>query len=358
MFRKIFFALFICVLFTVPTIVSAQETEENMQRIPYLVAVRGAVRNNPILVDLDDTIEDVQEARDNLQSLMRLRQDAGTLSRAEEREMQRQVADLGASLRNMRATQEMIRIRIEFGMRNTITTINNTELDIRLTEATLEQDRVNLNNAQLRFNAGLISESDLRSKELTLQQRESNLASLLISLESERRELNRILQRPVTGDFYVAFEREIIDLPTNLDQHVRQVASNQPNVRQADTDLNRAQSHLRDISRAAPEYRDLERVRNQAERVRNETLRDVQADMRNRYNTLTMMLRTHDSLEIDLLRAVDRYETLTLNYRAGLATRFDLAAAELGILSTETAIEKNLNTIWNMQFMFEHPFLP
>ena len=356
MIKRIISVILACTLFAVP--VWAREPEAP-ERIPYGVALRGAVRNLPLITEFDDNIEDLREMREDLQALLDLRRQAGTLTREERDQMQREIANLGANINRMRAAQEMLRIGTEASMRAGITSINNTVLDIELMEVVIGHERTNLDNTRLRFNAGLVSESDLRAAELALEQREANLASMRVSLESERQNLNRILQRPVTGNFYVYFERELIELPENLDAHVRQVAPRQPNVRQADIALSRAQAYLNDVHLdfASPIRIERERVRNQAQRERNEVLRDVETAMRNHYNTLIMMLYSMESLEISLQRSVEQLEATTLNYQAGLATRFDIEAAKLEILRNEIDIEKNLNNFWNAQFAFENPFL-
>lgn len=330
------------------------------ERIPYNLALRGATRNLPAVRALEDAIDDIEEIRDSLRSLLQLRRDAGTITRPEESQMQRQIADLGAQINTMRVTRDQIWIGTEASMRASMASIANMKLDIELLEAAMAHDRVSLNNTRLRFEAGHASEAELRSLELLIQQAESNLSALQVSLETENQSLNRILQRPVTGNFYVHFDRELMELPANLDAHIRRYASNQPNVRQAEITLNRAQAAFSDVHLdiLSPEFGERQRARNQAERVRNDTLRQVETDMRNRYNTLTALQHQKNSLEIELQRAKERYETAQINYQVGLATIFDIETAALGIFLTEIEIERNLNTFWNLQFFFQHPFLP
>lgn len=356
MIKKIITILLAITLLSVP--VYAQEAEYNQaERIQYSTALRGALRNRPVLTQLDDIIDDVQEMREDLQSLLELRRAAGTITRAEEAQMVRQIANLGAQLTRMRTDQEMYRIRTEFAMRSSITAINNAELNIELLIASLEHERALLVNTRMRVEAGLASESDLRAAELALEVQESNLAENLLTLETQRQSLNQILQRPVTADLYIYFEREMLEFPTDLNAHIRRYAPRQPNVRRSYTYYNRARAELRDFTTSTPEWREAERARNNTRREYNDILRRVETDMRNHYNTLNAMQHNIQSLEINLLRENERLEAVTLNYQAGLATRFDIEAAQLAVLRAETAIEQALNNYWNVQFAFEHPFL-
>lgn len=336
-----------------------QDEYQDPHRIPYLVAVRGATRNVASVTALDTTIADLQELRQGLQDLREHMRRTGTHNRYEILQLDRQIGDLSANINSMRISQEMARISTEFSMRNTMTTIANTQLDIQLLESTLEHDRTNLHIAQLRFDAGLISESDLRALDLNVQQRESNLAALQVTLATEQQSLNRILQRSLTGYYYVYHNRELIELPANMDNHIRNTVGRQPNVRQRYIARGRARAvlNLGDAPFGSPARQERERNYNQATREYNEARRNVESALRNQYNTLTMLLQQNESLAIDLQRANERLETVTLNYQAGLATPFDVEAARLGILNAELSIERNLNTFWNAQFMFEHPFL-
>ena len=355
MIKKIVFILLASVLFAVPVLAQTGEA----QGIPYSVAVRGATRNLPAITAFDDLVTDLQDARQSLQDLLRLRRATGIMTHAERIQLERQIADLGAEINTMRALQDMARISTEFAMRNTMTTIANTRLDILMLEATIAQERVNLNNTRLRLNAGLISATDMRAAELAFQQQEANLSALNVTLETERQSLNRILQRSITGNYYVSYDRELLELPVDLEQHIRREARRQPNVRRQEIAMNRARAAFRDqdVEPGSPERRSRERAYNQAVREHNETLRGVETAMRNQYNALTLLMHQNDSLEIDLQRAVERLEAVTLNYQAGLATPFDIEAAELAILRIETSLERNLNIYWNAQFMFQNPFL-
>jgi len=356
MFKRIFAFLLVFSLLA-PVSVGAAEAEP--ERILYAIAVRGAVRNLPAITQFDDAIDDMVDMRYQLRDLAAHFRRSGTAAEAEVIRIERQIGDLSASISNMRAIQEMTRAVTEFSMRNSITAINNMVLDIELLEATLAHEQVTVDNLELRHRAGLVSESDLRAAQLGLQQRETNLAALTVSLETERQNLNRILQRPVTGNFYVAFEREIIELPADLNRHISRVAHRQPNIRQRDNTLNRARSAQddRDVPIGSAEHRSRERAVTQAERERTESLRAMEAEIRSLYNNITMLMHTSESLEIDLQRAKERLETVELNYQTGLATRFDVEGARLAVLGNEIALEKNLNTLWSMQFLFENPFI-
>ena len=348
--------LLITVMMAVP--VMAAENEETVTRIPYNIAVRGAINNLPALTGMDDMIDDIYEVRRHLRNWRDHRDRSGTGTREEIAEMDRQVGDLTAQMNTMRITQEILRTSTEFSMRNSMTNIANINLDIQLMEANLELDRIALQNAALRLAAGLISESDFTIAELELQQQEADLAARQVSLETEQQSLNRILQRSITGNYYVVVDKELIDLPSDLNEHVRRAAPRQANVRQRDVALNRARSNWNNETlRAGPERGALERAFNQAQRERAESLRATETEIRNQYNNLQALNRQNASLEIELQRANERLEVVKLNQQAGRATAYNISRAELAILQIEISLQRNFNNAWNAQFAFENPFL-
>ena len=360
LFKNVVFVMLASLIFAVPVWAEEAEvvTESGARRIPYNVAVRGATRNLADVTVFDNAIDDMTEIRQQLQDMLTFRRRQGA-DRYVIIQLEREIGELGAQINTMRAAQSMVRTSTEFAMRNSITTINNTLLDIKLLEATLAHSRIEFENAGLRMAAGLISESDYNDAELALQAQEANLAALLVSLDVERQDLNRIIQRPVTGYYYVGFDRALIDLPTNLDQAMRRTISRQPNVRQREIARGRARATLNDQDAVfgSPERQRRQRDYDQATREYNDARRAVETVIRNQYNTLTMLLHNNESLEIELQRAEEQLAVVELNVAAGLATIFDIEMARLSILQAEVAIERNLNMFWNAQFIFENPFL-
>jgi len=366
MIKKLFASLLVAMfaVLVMAATVLAEEAEElvvedNVTRIHYSMAVRGAIRNLPALTGMDDAISDLEEMRTSLQNWREHRRRDDRSTPEELMELDRQIGDIGAQISRMRISQEMLRTSTEFFMRDSMTSIANTNLDIQLMEAGLAHERVILQNARLRLNAGLISESAYNIAQLEVQQMESELAAARVSLVTEQQNLNRNLQRSITGNYYVAVEKELMPLPANLNDHVRRNAHRQPNVRQRDITVNRARASLREVFYAfgTPERAEQERTYNQAQRERTETLRATETAIRNQYNSLQALLHQNASLEIDLQRANERLEVTRLNHQAGLATLFNIQEAELAILRIEIALERNMNNYWHMQFILENPFL-
>lgn len=355
---KSFFAVLLILIMMSTSVLAAENAETTATRVPYSIALRGAINNLPALTGMDDMIDELYDLRRSLRNLRDVRDRAGSATREELSEMDRQIGELTAQMNTMRITQEILRTSTEFSMRSSMTAIANIELDIKLMEANLELDRLALQNSALRLTAGLISESDFNIAELELQQQEADLAARRVSLETEQQNLNRILQRSIAGNYYVVVDKTLIDLPEDLNGHVRRAAPRQANVRQRDIAVNRARALWNDeVLRFSPERASLERSLNQAQRERAEALRSTETIIRNQYNNLQALNRQNDSLNIELQRANERLEVARLNQQAGRATPYDISRAELAILQIEISLQRNFNNAWNAQFIFENPFL-
>jgi len=332
------------------------EEEDPRHRIHYSMARQNAIRNLPALTGLDDTINDLEEIRTSLRNLREHRARSGVPS-AELEDFDRQIADINAQIQTLRINQEILRISTEFSMRNSMATIANLELDIKLANANLERERIGVENTRLRFQAGLVSESDLSSAELAFSTSESTLAAQHVSLATERQNLNRILQRNISGNYYVFVEKELMELPKDLEAHIRRYSRRQPNVRTRETAQNRARAAMESTAFGTPERISAERAFAQAEREHTAALRAIEVAIRNQYNSLTALMHQNQTLEIEMTRATERLEAVRLNYAAGLATPFDIEGAELEILRIEIQMERIIINHWNAQFMFQHPFM-
>jgi len=332
------------------------------QQIRFDRAMQMALANSSALVDLEDRLENLTEQRDALRNLLELRRFAGTITPPEEAALLRQIADLNAVIHTMQYGRTMTRVGVEMQLLAILVTIRNLELDIYLAEANIIQYENNVNIAQLRLNSGLGSESDLRTAEMNLQQREAGLSTQRVSLETEWNSLRRLLQLSMDHYFYIDYEMIINPLPTDLNQHIRDITTRQrqmpPNLRQREVTLNRARAVLNDtVNQDTPARTQAQRAHDQAVRERDELIRTLETGIRNQYNTIRMLQQTYESLQIGLAQAVERRDVAQLNYQAGLVTPFVIESAELGILAAEIAIQKNLHTQWLSQFRFDNPFL-
>ncbi|MCL2016579.1 MAG: TolC family protein [Defluviitaleaceae bacterium] len=330
-------------------------------RVPYNIALGHATRNLPAITTFDTNIRSLEDMRTQMQDMLNFRQRRGESFPGEIAQLDAQIGELTANIHNLRLAREMATISTELTMRNSMTNIANTELDILLLEANIGREQVNVENTRLRFEAGMVSESDLNTAELALEQMDTDLASLQVSLATERQNLNRILQRQLTGNYYIMNDWELLELPSGggLDEFVRRTALRQPTVRQRDIAVGRARAVLNQTPAPLGTFQrsEQDRALAQAEREYNTTLRAVETAIRNQYNNLTMLLNSNESLGIDLLRANERLNSANLNFQVGRATQFEIDGINLEIFRIETAIQRNLNNFWNAQFMLENAFL-
>ncbi|MCL1987875.1 MAG: TolC family protein [Firmicutes bacterium] len=363
MLKKLLFTIAtISIMIVAPLAVQAARPagQDEPTRVPYSIALGHATRNLPAITTFDANIRNLEETRDRLQDLLNFRRQRGESFPGEIIQLDNQIGEITATIHNLRLAREMTTISTELTLRNSLTNIANFELDIQLLEATIAREQINVENTRLRFAAGMVSESDLNTAELALEQMDTDFASLQVSLSSERQNLNRILQRQLTGNYYIMHDWDLLELPSNnLDEFVRRTALRQPTVRQRDVALGRARAVVNNTP--APigsfERTEQERAVTQADRELAATIRAVETAIRNQYNNLTMLQNSNVSLEIDLQRANERLNTANLNFQVGRATQFEIEGIELEIFRIETAIQRNLNNFWNAQFMLENAFL-
>ena len=360
MFKSLACMLLVCTVLITP--VQAHRQPEEPYHISYAEALHKALHELPAIRDIDAMIREVRLERRALQDFRRFEEQMGASSRDELARISRQISDLDDYISTLQLNEEMVRIGIEFSLRSAITDIANMRLDLQLMELALEQEQAAFNRARLRFNTGLISRNEFTSAETALQYQKSELAALRILLEAEQQNLNRILQQPITSSFCIYFDRELIELPGRLNNHIQQMIRRQPCYRRLEMAVNRARVQRRyavcDRDFYGVDTRD-ERTRayNQAVRERNEARRNLETAIRGHFNTLTVLLRQNEALEVELQQAMGRYEAILLRYRAGMVRSPEVEAVRFAVIKAEIALEQHLNKFWNAQFLFEHPFL-
>nr|AGS53430.1 hypothetical protein [uncultured bacterium contig00025] len=332
--------------------------------IAYNDAVSMATKNLPGLISLDEAIRalrdqlkeltDERDARINsFNPIMRPYVESAIRSA-----FAGPIRLLNRHINEMIYSQDMIKTAAEMQLRGSIVAVENMLIDIEIAEAAVSQEIAALDAARIRYERGAGAESDYRSAELALSQRRTNLTLLHISLSNERMNLNRLLEKPMTELYAVEYDAKQAELPPDIDAYVRAVITEQPNVKQKDSEVARLKTDLDNAADAATSERDeKKRALSRAERERDELGKNLELAIRKQVNSMQILLYSIESLEIDLQRANDRRETLRLNLEAGLVSQHDMDLAQLAVMNAEAGIAKSLNNYWVMQFALEHPFL-
>jgi outer membrane protein TolC len=353
----------------------AYAEDEETETYTYEEALAMARHDLSAIATIDESYELMKEQLDDLKKLERdmrynriqpdpaheamvaagLAQPLPTLD-----ELRHTIRNLERQMESLELNRGVIYTGAEMSLRNALLNLANYELDARLLEATIVLNEENLRRVTLRQQYGLASDNDLRTAEQTLEQNLVNAETLSVTIASEKQSLNKILQLPLEAEILVEWERDFMELPEDLDDFIAEQTQTASPLKQkqltADTkkanmDFNK--KHTKDESKDLS----LKSEYDQAVRELNDAKLSLEAAIRQNEHNIGQLEKRSASLELDAQKAADQFKTVQAHLNAVMVTQYELDQVSLSITNTEIAMEKNLNQLWLLQFVFAHPYL-
>lgn len=271
-------------------------------------------------------------------------------------ELERAVLVLTNQRDSLEMDIESIKVNKEVAFRNSLTKIAEQELDMWLLEETIALNEQDLDRQAQLLQYGMTSQNAYDSAEQTLRQNRVNLEMMQITLRNERQALNQLLNRPLDEDIRIEYEVDMKPRVSNLTNHVITKSRNDQTYKRVDLDVQLTRFDYANQYGGSNEYtREIQFK--QAERSRDDAHKKVQATIRTSDKNLEQLLKTRESLELDLQKAEDDYQVLLVRMNAGLATQYDADSLMLNIYSKQAALTKNQYQYWKARFTFDYPFL-
>ena len=308
-------------------------------------------------------------------------------------DVRRDVYALERTIEGLRISQETTQIAMEQAVRNILALMADLDIGIEALEANIVLMQENLRRTTISFEVGIISSHTLRAVEHGLAQGNAQLAELRRSQDALRRNLNHLLGLPLAQNTVVSHRRDLPSIPQNLDQHIYQLVSDAPSIRQrtldidearanrraytgndrdiriTDTERRRAQNTLTNRDRNAQDIRNDEEILRARNRVnlqdsvdraitnRDQAKRQMDAALRRAYAELEALFDQVEGKERDMAQAKSALSAARANFTAGRITRFDVQQAELAVTGVERDIERIYNQQWLLAFQLENPSL-
>ena len=359
--KFIYRAAFVCAAFLIlsPAAAQASAAKAPPKPIKYADAVKMATKKLSGVVSLEDSKSLLSEQKKYASST--------------------EAWHIDKQIDSLKLNQDMVKISTEVSLRNILVNIENYGLDIGLLEETIVQNEANVVRVGLRRQYGMASDNDLRAAEQALAQNQANLDALLISLENEKINLNKILQLPLTQASVVDYERAAENPPEDLEKYIKDKLKKDPSVKQKQNTLDMKKREYDDYieqqrlirlqiyygllkPEEAPPVDPMREISlkseyDKAKRELDDAKKAMETAIRANCNNLEQIRQRQVSLLVDLEKANDSYETATAHLQAGFATQYDVDNALLAISNTNVSIQKNLNSYWTLRFLFNHPFL-
>jgi hypothetical protein len=271
----------------------------------------------------------------------------------------RGLKSIESTVENIPLNQQMIKETTEYLLRSSIATIASGNMDYQLLQANIDLLSQNIKNLKLKLGLGMASEIELKSAQLSYDQAKANLDTLALSIKNDKGGLSKIVKQPLTKEVIVQYEPAMTDLHLpDLDQLINTSLQSDPTVQLKKTAVSEAQYAMDSFQSVLQESKlQLQNSLTQASREYEDTQRNIESAVRTAYFNVQKMQENTKALQIDLDKARDVYNTMAINYQAGLITIYDVDNAKLGVMKAEIALAKNTYSYWTLSYGLLHPYL-
>ena len=307
-------------------------------------------------------------------------------------EMRRGLDELERQVDGLHFNQDLLSLTWESVMRSLLIALAEMDLGIATLEANIELMELNHRRMTVSYEVGVISSHTLRTVEHGISQANTQLAELRRSQDMVRQNLNRFMGQPLAQFTVIEFDRNLITAPTNLDSHIENLIANNPTIKQAQFDIDRAKAARRAYTGNDREIRVTDVVRRRAQNAinptrnsedehRNEQIRiarnrvnlqdavdrailgkeqlkrNMEAALRRGYSDLEALFIQEESIARDLEQAELALTIAEANFAAGRITRFDVEQAILNVATVQQSKESVYNQMWILSFQLANPSL-
>lgn len=362
--------------------VSAEVTD-NTRVLTYDEALKMALNRSSSLKDVEDSVDYLDEMREDLGDLMWSLDRQGSMYNANLFNLSQQTDDILAAqlavqqnienviqaARNIKnveiqksmvsVNEEMVTDGVELALKSYINNIKSTRTQIQLLSEKVELGKENISNLELKNKLGYESDYSLQSAKTTQLSDESSLKMLYLNLDNQKQALKTLLGIDASEDIYVESDVAFNALENvELEKYVDRMRETDLSVKSLKNAVTLAEYKER-TNKAYDSESEIS-VRNElnsAKRKLVDSQDNLEKNIRATYNNIKQLEETNTNLLRSVEQAKADYNSAVTSYRAGMATEYQVKAAKLGILSAEKAVEDNARTYDLMTFAFEKPYL-
>lgn len=357
-------------------------TEDTMV-LTFEEALVMAEKNSSALKNLDDSVEYLDEMRDDLGDLIWSLDQQESMYRSNLFDLSQKTNDvLAAQLalqnniestieaaRNIKnveiqksmvsVNEEMVKDGIELALKSYVNNIKATNNQIELLEESIALGAENIENMELKHELGYESDYNLQTAKTTQKNNENNLEVLKLNLASQKQALKTLLGLEASQDVYVQSDVTFNALAdVNLEKYVTSKRETDPSIKTLKNDVFLAEYTER--TNAAYDSESEIKVRNAlntAKRNLSDSQDTLEKNIRTTYNQIKQLEENNKTLLNSVEQAKADYNSVVTSYKSGMATKYQVKQAKLGILSAEKNVEDNAMNYDLLTFTFDRPYL-
>lgn len=343
--------------------------EEGSTILSYQEALDKAIKNNNSLQTLTETLNYIDEQYEQTDNDYFISLTSG--NDMAQRSYLRALVQMSQQIDNKSLNEKLIKGSTEYLLKNSLKTIAESQMDRQLLDENIKLAEVNIQNLNLKLSLGMVSQNEVKQAQQNYEQSLTNLEMLDLVIADEKLVLNNLLGYKPKDKIIVDFAPVFEAFEYDLELAIKRISSDpsillkksavdiaEYNLDTSYTTVTEAMMMNRTGSSTPSESKlDLTNKYNQAKRDYDDAKINMEKTMRTTYNNILKLEVTQKSLELDLEKAIDAFNTAVVSFNAGMITQYEVNLSKLGILNAEIAIAKNLYTLENLKFMIQNPYL-
>ncbi len=326
-------------------------------------ALTTVIAANSTLKDLDQTVKLLEETRDKTIKAYRDTPNTGSIIPAIN--FLRGINTLDIQALNIPLSEQIIKDSSQYLLISAVSKVAQAQIDLQLLEQNSKLQDLNVRNLKLKESLGMASANDLTKAQQDNQQTKSNLSVAGITLDKEMASLKSLLNKNMPHDIVVSHSISYPALTDSVETYVSIKKLEAPTLKIKKNSMAEAEYNLKthnDFSRDMKDYAKESTIEKQnaydkAVRDYSDTEKAIDTTVRSTYNSVKQLIERQNSLDIDLQKARDTYNTTISSFDAGMITIYEVDMAKFAISYAEAAIIKNKYSIWALMFLLEHPYL-
>lgn len=365
MIKKLSRAVVSCIVCVglLSTSVFADAVADGKRVITYDEAVKLAINNNSDLKSLADNVEYMEDAKASLvSSLGYTAANSGGTMFVESSVLAylTSIETMANNLSISKYSEQIVKAGAEYSVFGYFTSIKGSESALELMKDSYKIAAQNVTNSQLKYNLGMISNTELEALRNELSQTKANMDNLELSIKTSYLGLSKLLGLSANTEYEIEYDIEFekFELNTTIDSYVSKSLSNNPSLKIQEASVSTAEVNFKILPSDGPTTYEQNKLNlKEAERSYKDAKIDLENNIRTAYNQLLQLEATRSSLEAALETAKNNYNTAVINCEIGNITQLELDQAALAVKNAENDLLTNMYNYENLVFKLENTFL-
>lgn len=345
---------------------TAEAETPQVRVITYDEAVDLAIKNNTNIKSLKDNVETLEDNQEKLgnalfyQTIPGVSQSETTYLDSNTVGILTSLNTIETSLKNAKYSEKMLKDGCELVVKNYMTQIVNGERNVDMLTDSLKISSENLRFAGIKYDLGMISETDYTTAKSDYEKTKLNLDMTKLNLETNYNGFSRLIGLKTDEKYIVDYNIAYEKYPDVSDVNglANRLIYDDPSLKIAEGTVNNAEFGMKYVAlENGDNYDTRKQSVTDAGRKYNDTKNDLVLAVKNGYITVKQAELNIERLTLNVENAQKAYDNAVVSHKVGYITDIQLEGAELALKSAKAELAEAIQSHDMAKFMLERPYM-